>query len=129
MFLVPLSGWKLFADRDTVPLPLAALVKKFEGFENGNCTCMSQGQGWLKGRWAVALCCFIGARSHSNSPVGRFRDDARSCECDEHRRYLPPGGMTNCAFRESAPQRGLICLVRAWYVPASFQEDTSFSSP
>lgn len=52
MFLVHrrdfLRGWKLFADRNTVPLPLAGIVKKFEGFLDGYCACVSQGQGLLK---------------------------------------------------------------------------------
>lgn len=71
MFLVHrrdfLRGWKLFADRNPVPLPLAGIVKKFEGFLDVYYACVSQGHSLLKYlRYGLLHCAsLLGARSPS----------------------------------------------------------------
>lgn len=59
--------WKLFADRNNVPLQVAAIVKKFEGFSQWQLRMRVSGAGPAEReiRWAVALYWLIGARSHS----------------------------------------------------------------
>lgn len=71
MFLVHrrdiLRWWKLFADRNTVPLPLAGIVKKFEGFFRWLLRMRVSGaRPAQKVTYGLLHCAgLLGARSHS----------------------------------------------------------------